>query len=68
MVAEGAISGGDGCDGTDTLRAVSVSDTTLGSGGGWDATTADCGVNSCGNVGIWVGKVSGVSTTGDTGI
>ena len=51
LVEEGAVLGGDGCDGTYTLRTDAVSDTTLGSGAGWVATTVDCGVNYDGNIG-----------------
>ena len=51
MVSEIEILGGDGCDGTDTLRTDAVSETTLRYGSGWGKTTVDCGVNSNGNVG-----------------
>ena len=43
--------GGDGCARTDTLGNDAVSETNLGSGAGWGATTVYCGVNSDGAVG-----------------
>ena len=38
--------GGDGCDGTATFGTNAASETTLGYGEGWCATTVDCRVNS----------------------
>ena len=42
---------GDDCAGTATLRTAAVSQTTLGAGAGWCATTVDFRVNPDGNVG-----------------
>ena len=51
MISESVIVGGGGCAGTDTLRTYAVSETTLGAGAGWCATTVDFRVNPDGNVG-----------------
>ena len=51
-MSEGAILGGDGCAGTDTLVTDAVYETTPGAVAGWGATTIDCGVNYDGNVGV----------------
>ena len=68
LVEEGAVLGGDGYDGTYTLRTDAVSDTTLGSGAGWVATTVDCGIKYNFNVSRGEGGVSGVSMACVSGI
>ena len=67
-MTEGDIFGGDGCDGTETLRTDSVSETTIGDAIGWGAATVDCGVNFDGNVGKREGDGSGVSTSVSAGM
>ena len=68
MVAEGAILGGDGCDGTENLVPDTVYETTLRAGAGWGATTVDLGVNYDGNVGKGECGVSGVSKADGAGM
>ena len=68
VVAEGEIFGGDGCDKNDTLGTDTASETTLGAGAGWGATTIYCGVNSDGNMGGGGGEVSGISTASGEGM
>ena len=62
------IFGCDCCDGNETLRTDSVSETTLRDGVGWGTTTVDHGVNYNGNVGGGEVGVSGVSKYGGTGM
>ena len=68
MVAEGAVFGGDSCDGTDTLGTDEVYETNLGACVGWITTTVGFVVNYDGNVSGGECGVSGVSTSDDAGL
>ena len=61
MVSEGAIFGGDGCAGTDTVVIDAVSENTLRAVAGWGSKTVYYGVNYDGSVVRGEGRVSGVS-------
>ena len=68
VVSESEIIGGDGCDVTDTLGTVAVSETTLRAGAGWGTTTVDCGVNYNGNLDRGEVGVSGIKIDCGSGI